>query len=76
MEHGAVVTLALLPNASSRVRGCIIHVFRVGVISVAPAAVVCFLVACVQRSDDLSLSQDAVFNPGQLPSYPAVFTAC
>ena len=29
-------------NASSRVRGCIIHVFRVGVISVAPA-VVCFL---------------------------------
>lgn len=28
-------------NAFSRVRGCIIHVFRVGVI--APAVVVCFL---------------------------------
>lgn len=35
-----------------------------------------FLIACVYWSDDLSLCQAAVFNPGQLPSYPAVFTAC
>lgn len=62
-------------SAFWRVRSCIIHVFWFAIISPAPAGVVCFL-SPVCTDQTMCLFQPAVFNPGQLPSHPAVFTAC
>lgn len=42
-KDGALVTLGSASTASSWVRGCIIHVVGVGVLSAAPAVAVCFL---------------------------------
>lgn len=59
-----------------RVRGSIIHVLHVGEVSCSSCWSYVFLIASVYRSDELSLCQAWVFNPGQLPSCAAIFTAC
>lgn len=70
MTYSAAVTPALLPTPPHESRIVLFMSFRVGTIFVAPPVVVLLLSHCVYRPDDLLLCQAAVFNPGQLPSYP------